>query len=198
MIRKPSRPHLRLLPCLALLLLVAAGLAACGPEPAEIDRSPVAGMTEADPDDAVFTGDTAEGPRNEGTLTLTGTVTADGAVEVDCGPTRESHGSEGDAARVPFRVAMLPVEGEGRELVLRIDDFHGEGRYEAALSLQVVDPEGTYLESSGTARVEMEDGAQLASDSATHFATGRFEGEYDGAAGRGTAAGSFERCYFFE
>lgn len=77
----------------ALAFALAAWLAACGPEPAEIDRSPVAGLTDENPD-AGNIGDGAlpEGARNLGTLALAGGLTYEGAAAVDCGPLAPSDG----------------------------------------------------------------------------------------------------------
>lgn len=73
--------------CAATFVAALAALAGCGPEPAEIDRSPVAGMTDENPDAGnVEDGALDEGSRNAGSLTLTGALAYDGPAAVECGP----------------------------------------------------------------------------------------------------------------
>lgn len=69
------------------LFAAALALAGCGPEPGEMDRSPVAGMTEENPEAGnVEDGALEEGSRNAGSLTLTGALAYDGPAAVECGP----------------------------------------------------------------------------------------------------------------
>lgn len=73
--------------CAALLVAALAALAGCGPEPAEIDRSPVAGMTDENPEAGnVEDGALGEGSRNAGSLAVTGALAYDGPAAVECGP----------------------------------------------------------------------------------------------------------------
>lgn len=85
----------------AAALVTAAVLAtACGPEPEEIDRSPVAGLTDENPD-AGNVGDGAlpEGSRNLGALALSGAIAYDGTAAVACGPLGpEAEAAHGEAA----------------------------------------------------------------------------------------------------
>jgi hypothetical protein len=71
----------------ALVTAAVLATAACGPEPEEIDRSPVAGLTDENPD-AGNVGDGAlpEGSRNLGALALSGAIAYDGTAAVACGP----------------------------------------------------------------------------------------------------------------
>ena len=94
------------------LALLAFALVACGPEPAEIDRSPVAGLTEENPDAGnVADGALPEGQRNLGTLALAGGVTYDGAAAVACGPLAPEAGAAHGAGQ--GHGAGLGDEGHG-------------------------------------------------------------------------------------
>lgn len=83
---RPACTHpARTLAALAALLFLAMGLVACGPEPAEVDESPVAGMTEENPSDDKILGEEIV-PRESGeaSLTLSGTPMVEGDAEVTC------------------------------------------------------------------------------------------------------------------
>lgn len=83
---RPACTHpARTLAAPAALLFLAMGLVACGPEPAEVDESPVAGMTEENPsDDGVLGEDIMPREGTEASLTLSGTPTVEGDAEVTC------------------------------------------------------------------------------------------------------------------
>lgn len=205
-----------LAPCCAALVAL---LAACGPDPAEIDRGPVAAATSGEQD----AGD-AEVPaaRRAGTLALTGDPAYDGPAEVSCGPLPASggHGDPADEEAVG-RPEAVPAEdpggeehedpqGEGRSFELTLaaaeapglavtlhlpDAGHGS---QAPLLVAAVAPDGTYRESTGTAEISLEDGSLLTRSSATDYLSGRFTGRYAGEAGSGEVEGRFERCYYFD
>ncbi len=188
MTSSPNRLLLAL--CLAGL---AAGVAACGPDPQEVDRSPVAGMTDQDARPGTFEGAVADrGPRNNGELTLEGAPRAAGQAAVDCGPFPPA-----DAEAHGFRVAWAPHEPEGLRVEVTVEDFHGAGSYEGRLALVAADPDGAVHASAGSARITLEDGTFLANDAATHYVSGSFTGTYRGDAGEGKAAGRVERCFYF-
>lgn len=109
--RRAAAGHAAGLPAAFLVALAALGLAACGPEPEEVDRSPVAGMTEENPDPGDVEDAEAAGARNQGTLTLAGGVAYDGPAAVECGPTPIPAGHPGDAGEDP-EVGRLAAEGE--------------------------------------------------------------------------------------
>lgn len=204
------------LACTAL----AALLAACGPEPAEIDRGPVAAATggEQDAGDAEIPAD----PRRLGTLALTGDPAYDGPAEVSCGPLPASGGhgdpaAEGAVGRpeaVPaedpggeeesdpqgegraFELTLAAAEAPGLAVTLRLPDAGRGAR--APFVVASVAPDGTYRESSGTAEIALDDGAVLTRSSATDYLSGRFTGRYAGEAGSGEVEGRFERCHYFD
>jgi|GEM_PF-4043597 len=89
---------LRTTAALAAIVFLTAGLAACTPEPAEVDESPVAGMSEENPSDDKVLGEAIEVQAGgNATLTLSGTPAVDGAAEVTCA-VQEAPASHGDAA----------------------------------------------------------------------------------------------------
>ncbi len=107
---RPASPlPARTLAALAALFL-ATGLVACGPEPAEVDESPVAGMTEENPsDDKILGEDIVPREGGEARLNLSGTPMVEGDAEVTCavheapdlhaaeGHHTEEHGSQAAA-----------------------------------------------------------------------------------------------------
>ena len=204
---------------LATCCALAALLAACGPEPAEIDRGPVAAATGGEQDAGQ-----AEIPdaRRLGTLALTGDPAYDGPAEVSCGPLPAS-GGHGDPAEegavgrpeaVPaedpggeehadpqgegraFELTLAAAEAPGLAVTLRLPDA-GRGA-EAPFVVASLAPDGTYRESAGVAEIALEDGALLTRSSATDYLSGRFSGRYEGEAGSGEVEGRFERCYYFD
>lgn len=204
----------------ATCCVLAALLAACGPEPAEIDRGPVAAATgsEQDAEQAEIASDL----RRPGTLTLTGGPAYDGPAEVSCGPLPASGGHGGPAEEealgrtesVPaedpggeehadpqgegraFELTLAAAEAPGLAVTVRVPDA-GRGD-EAPFVVASVAPDGTYRESAGVAEIALEDGALLTRSSATDYLSGRFSGRYEGEAGSGEVEGRFERCYYFD
>jgi hypothetical protein len=174
----------------------AAGATACGPDPADIDRSPVAGMTEENPTPGVVGEGAARpaGARHRGELGLTEPA-LEAAAEVECGPFASEAAAPGGAG---MRIALRPAGAEGTRVVVTIPDFHGDGEYEARLVVERVGEDGVHHESTGNARVSVEQGRVVAADAATHHLTGRFAGSYGGEAGSGDARGSFRSCLYFE
>ncbi|HEX6201599.1 MAG TPA: hypothetical protein VF100_01275 [Thermoanaerobaculia bacterium] len=204
------------LTCAALAVL----LAACGPEPAEIDRGPVAAAAGGGEDagEAEIPADS----RRLGSLALTGDPAYDGPAEVSCGPLPASGGHGGPAESeavgrpeaVPaedpggeeesdprgegrtFELTLAAAEAPGLAVTLRLPDA-GRGA-QAPFVVASVAPDGTYRESSGTAEIALEDGAVLTRSSATDYLSGRFTGRYAGEAGSGEVEGRFERCHYFD
>ena len=172
-----------------LLFLVAA----CGPDPAEIDRGPVAGTTEED----ASGGGLPEGARTNGTVSvgLAGESAPSGDAVVQCGP---FDSDEAPSGRSGMAIVVLPRNEEGTRVVLRIADYRGAGEYDAALTVERTAEDGSSLQSRGTARVAVEEGDLLDSDTATHSLGGRFAGSFQGGAGVGDATGSFASCLYFE
>lgn len=210
----------------ALLLASPAILAGCGPEPAEIDRSPVAGMTEENPESGdLEDGALDAGSRNAGQLVLTGGVAYDGSASVECGPAPPRTG--GHPAE-DGEVAIGRVEPHGgEEPVARDDggdDAHGEPeeRFDVTLTaagttglaatlhlppegetvrvpvlVATIAADGSYRESAGTAVVHVEKGSMVTRSAATEHVSGTFTGSYRGEAGEGEIEGRFTKCYFF-
>lgn len=185
------RPILRAAAVASTLLLAAA----CGPDPAEIDRSPVAGMTAENPNPGRITGeDIEEDLPNQGTLQITGVPEAaparEGVVEVSCA--LEGYGDH------QTLTAILGTGAGGGRLQIEVEDYHGDGDYDAHLELSRQGEDGAYLESEGTGVASLHKGTLLNTDAATHWISGTFEGSFQGEAGDGQASGSFERCFYFK
>ena len=202
--------------CAALLAL----LAACGPEPAEIDRSPVAAASGAEQD----AGGSArpEGGRELGTLALTGDAAYEGPASVACGPLAASggHGEEAEEAAVgrpeavpaedpagedhadpqgegrTFEVTLTAVEAPGLAVTLRLPDA-GTSTH-APFVVATVGEDGGYRESAGTVEILLEDGSLLTRSAATDHLSGHFTGSYRGEAGAGEVEGRFTRCFYFD
>lgn len=211
-----------LAPCCAAL--AAALLAACGPEPAEIDRGPVASATTGEQE---AEGSPAEvDARRLGTLALSGQPAYDGPAEVSCGPLPASGGHpeppepgsvgrpeavavegppEDDdageehadpAERRAFELTLSALGAPGLAVTLRVPGS-GHGA-EAPFVVAAVGPDGAYRESAGTAEIALDDGSVLTRSSATDYLSGRFTGRYQGEAGSGEVEGRFERCFYFD
>ena len=178
----------------------AAVLVACGPDPAQVDRSPTAGMTAADPTPGTFSGeDIVAAPANQAHLDLTGDFEAAGPASVDCAVLPEADAGEGHGLP-PSRVRLTlgPKAGSSPQLVVTVDGYHGEGDYQAVFRLQSQAEDGSFQESRGSGSVSLYQGTMLSNEPATHWLSGSFRGGFQGAAGRGEAAGRVERCYYFE
>lgn len=214
--------------CAALLTAAVAGLAGCGPEPAEIDRSPVAGMTDENPEAGnVEDGALAEGSRNAGSLAVTGALAYVGPAAVECGPApprtgNPPEGEEEAIGRVEPDAGGAPVAerepGDEDEAHAEVDERFdvtltaaGTGGLAVTLHLPpegaavrvpvlvaAVGGDGTYRESLGTADVRLEKGSLPTRSAATQHVSGRFTGSYRGDAGDGELEGRFTRCFFFE
>lgn len=109
---------------------------------------------------------------------------------VACGPA-------GAGAHPAFRLEIIATGGEALALTLVVPDFHAaadpEGR-PAEATLARVGADGSYLESTGTARVRLE----APGHSAGNFhASGSFTAEVAGEAGDGSLSGTFAECYYF-
>lgn len=119
----------------------------------------------------------------EGDFPLTG-------ARVACGPA-------GAGAHPAFRLEIIATGEEALALTLVVPDFHAaadpEGR-PAEATLARVGADGSYLESTGTARVRLE----APGHSAGNFhASGSFTAEVAGEAGDGSLSGTFAECYYF-
>lgn len=217
---RPAPPGAAAALCAALLLAVLG----CGPEPAEIDRSPVAGMTGENPDAGDVEDGARDGSRDAGTLTLTGGVSYDGPAAAECGPAAprsgdRPEGEEGAIGRVEPEagaepVAQEPEAGHHGDADARFDvTLTAAGTAGLAVTLHLP-PEGTtvrvpvrvaalaadgaYRESAGTAEVHLEHGSLLTRSAATEHLSGRFTGSYRGEAGDGELSGRFTRCFYFD
>lgn len=216
----PASPGAAAALCAALLL----ALPGCGPEPAEINRSPVAGTAGENPDAADVEDGAADGARNGGTLTLTGGVSYDGPAAAECGPAAprtgdRPEGEEGAIGRVDPEagdgpVAEEPEAGHHGDADARFDvTLTAAGAAGLAVTLHLppegtvvrvpvlvaaLAADGTYRESAGTAEVHLERGSQLTRSAATEHLSGRFTGSYRGEAGDGELSGRFTRCFYFD
>lgn len=214
MIPKPLSRRLLLSTAALLAAASAVVLVACGPRPTQVDRSPTAGMTTQDPTPGTFRGaDILEAPANQAQLELTGDVEAKGAASVDCAVLPGAGGSPGEAAAAGegevsaeeraeglrhARLTLGPRTDSPMQLVVDIPLYHGPGDYQASFHLQDQGDDGSYQESLGSGSVSLFEGNILTGEPATHWLSGSFRGGFQGAAGRGAAAGRIERCYYFE
>jgi len=183
---------------LAAAFLLAAQLAACGPDPAQIDRSPVAGMTEENPSSGKFTGENiVAAAANEARLTLAGTPVDDGAATVACAmhdePAPDGHGEPLHTVRL----GLGPLDGSPLRVEVVVPGYHGDGEYEAIVRVARQGGDGAYQESAGSGTAQLHEGTLLNTDAATHWISGTFRAAYEGEAGSGEASGSVERCYYF-
>lgn len=222
---RPAPPGAAAALCAAFCAALLLALPGCGPEPEEIDRSPVAGMTGENPDAGdVEDGAGEDGSRNAGTLALTGGVSYDGPAAAECGPAAPRTGDrpeseEGAIGRVEPEagdepVAEEPEAGRHGEADARFDvTLTAAGATGLAVTLHLP-PEGTavrvpvrvaalaadgaYRESAGTAEVHLERGSLLTRSAATEHLSGRFTGSYRGEAGDGELSGRFTRCSYFD
>jgi hypothetical protein len=221
---RPAPPGAATL-CAALLLTSLVALAGCGPEPAEIDRSPVAGTTGESPE----AGDLEDGSREDrshhGTLTLTGGAAYDGPAAVECGPAPPRTGQPAEREVAIGRVEPGAGEGPVAQEPGEGEAPHGDGeaRFDVTLTaagtsglaltlylpaegttlrvpalVATLADDGTYRESVGTAEVHVERGSTLTRSAATAHVSGRFTGSYRGDAGDGEIAGRFTRCAYFD
>jgi hypothetical protein len=224
---RPAPPGAAAALCAAAFVAALAALVGCGPEPAEIDRGAVAGMTDENPDAGdVEDGALEAGSRHAGSLTLSGGVAYDGPAAVECGPAPPrvgSHPAQGEVqiGRVEGDAGEEPVAerepGEGDDAHAEVDERFDVTLTAAGTSLAVtlhlppedaavpvpalvatIGADGSYRESAGTAEVRLERGSQLTRSAATEHVSGSFRGSYRGEAGEGELAGRFTRCFFFD
>jgi hypothetical protein len=76
------------------------------------------------------------------------------------------------------------------EVVLRIENFRGAGEYEGEARVRATYTGEAYRTSKGKAKVSI----QVSAASPGSLISGSFSSEYTGESGKGTVAGSFERC----
>lgn len=182
----------------AFVLAAVLAAVACGPNPAEIDRSPVAGMTAENPTTGKFTGeDIVEAPFNQARLTLAGEPAVDGAATVHCAVLDEEPEGHGEPLHT-VRLGLGPQGGSPLRVEVEVPGYHGDGEYEARVRVQRQGGDGVFQESAGTGTARLHKGTLLNTDAASHWISGTFRAAYDGEAGRGEARGSVKRCYYFK
>ncbi len=76
------------------------------------------------------------------------------------------------------------------EVVLRIENFKGAGEYEAEVRVRSTYTGEAYRTSKGKAKASI----QVTAASSGSLVSGSFSSDYKGESGKGTVAGSFERC----
>jgi hypothetical protein len=195
--RRPSKPGAAR--GLAAALLAAFVLAGCGPDPAQIDRSPAAGMTAENPSSGQYTGENiVTAAANEARLTLAGTPAVDGAATVACAmhdePAPDGHGEPLHTVRL----GLGTQDGSPLRVELVVPGYHGDGEYEALVRVARQGADGAYRESAGSGTAQLHKGTLLNTDAATHWISGTFRAAYAGEAGSGEASGRVERCYYFK
>lgn len=80
-------------------------------------------------------------------------------------------------------------------VAVRIEDFQGTGPYRARLFVTGRSRTGALVTSTGGANVEVQE-RDLPDGSAFVLLSGSFEGDYTGAAGKGSIEGRFETCSY--
>jgi hypothetical protein len=160
--------------CAGLLLLVACGteepprLADSGPRPAEIPRQQ---------EQAVRAGGAA--------LAATGRQSFEGPAAFRC----VLHEERGLQVNFRTRDPEIPA------VAVRIEDFQGTGPYRARLFVTGRSRTGALVTSTGGANVEVQE-RDLPDGSSFVLLSGSFEGDYTGAAGKGSIEGRFETCSY--
>lgn len=81
-------------------------------------------------------------------------------------------------------------------MVVRVEDFHGEGPYRGKLFLTGRSRTGALVSSTGTVSLEVEQTAGATAANGALLLRGSFEGSYDGPAGKGSVQGKFGGCTF--
>ena len=158
--------------CAGLLLLAACGneepprLTDSGPRPAEIPRQR---------EEAVRAGGAV--------LAAIGRQSFEGAAAFRC----VLHEEQGLQVNFRTRDPEMPA------VAVRIEDFQGTGPYRARLFVTGRSRTGALVTSTGGANVEVEE-RDLPDGSAFVLLSGSFEGDYTGAAGKGSIEGRFETC----
>jgi hypothetical protein len=161
----------------ALFLLAISLLAACrdkdGPRPA----------AQASPDPT---------PQEEaaikaapGALTATGQVAFHGASSFFCVP----HAERG--LQVDFRTGSQEMPA----VAVRIEDYRGDGPYQARLFVTGRSASGGLVTSTGEARAQVQQRSP-AEAGAPATVSGTFHGQYEGEAGRGSIDGRFDSCNY--
>ena len=160
--------------CAGLLLLAACGteepprLTDSGPRPAEIPRRQ---------EQAVRGGGAV--------LAAIGRQSFEGAAAFRC----VLHEDRGLQVNFRTRDSELP------SVAVRIEDFQGTGPYRARLFVTGRSRTGALVTSTGDANVEVQE-RDLPDGSAFVLLSGSFEGDYTGAAGKGSIEGRFETCSY--
>jgi hypothetical protein len=169
-LRSPRFPAL----CAGLLLLAACGaeepprLTDAGPRPAEIPRQQ---------EQAVKGGGAV--------LAAIGRQSFEGPVAFRC-VIHEERGLQ-----VNFRTQDPEIPA----VAVRIDEFQGTGPYRARLFVTGRSRTGALVTSTGGADVEVQE-RDLPDGSSFVLLSGSFEGDYTGAAGKGSIEGRFETCSY--
>ena len=160
--------------CAGLLLLAACGneepprLTDSGPRPAEIPRQ----------QERTVRGGGA-------VLAAIGRQSFEGAAAFRC----VLHEERGLQVNFRTRDPELPA------VTVRIEDFQGTGPYRARLFVTGRSRTGALVTSTGGANVEVQE-RDLPDGSAFVLLSGSFEGDYTGAAGKGSIEGRFETCSY--
>lgn len=160
--------------CAALLLIVACGtedpprLTDSGPRPADLPRKE---------EQAVKGGGAV--------LAANGRQSFEGTAAFRC----VVHDEQGLQVNFRTRDPELPA------VAVRIEDFQGTGPYRARLFVTGRSHSGALVTSTGGANVEVKE-RNLPDGSAFVLLSGSFEGDYIGAAGKGSIEGRFETCSY--
>ncbi len=161
--------------CAGLLLLAACGteepprLTDSGPRPADIPRQQEQAVRGA----------------GGAVLAAIGRQSFEGAAAFRC----VLHEDRGLQVNFRTRDPELPA------VAVRIEDFQGTGPYRARLFVTGRSRTGALVTSTGGADVEVQE-RNLPDGSAFVLLSGSFEGDYTGAAGKGSIEGRFETCSY--
>jgi hypothetical protein len=124
-------------------------------------------------------------PQAEASLVSTGRLAYTGGSELRC----VMHGETG--LQLSFRTGDLDLP----VMVVRIADYHGEGRYRGDLFLTGRNGGGALLGSTGSVELQVDAPGPL-NARGVQILGGTFEGRYAGTAGQGEVRGRFARCPF--
>jgi hypothetical protein len=122
------------------------------------------------------------GQAQSGHLKLTGTSNFDVDIQVFC-------------ATLPGGIDQMTLFGQGSPRVLvRFSDLKESGAYDAQVRVLLVDTGETMRESRGPAKADVTV-TPTAAPRPGRYLSGKFSGTFQGAGGKGTVEGSFERCF---
>ncbi len=163
---------MRIARTLAAPLLAAGLLAACGN-----DSAPRRSTSTPQQEPA--------GPPAETELTLTGQPAFQGPTPVHCALSGPS------GLEVGFRTG----DADTPAVVLRVDDYRGNGPYAARLFVTGRSATGGLVTSTGEAHLEVRQSA-APGGGAVVMLSGKIDGSYQGDAGKGEIAGRFGSCAY--